>query len=487
MILGSVEFVTFFLLILVVRSFCRGLKCNNWLLLVASYAFYLTWSIPCGLLVLAVSLVDYHVGRKLAHTDLANRRKQWLAVSIATDLGLLGFFKYTNFLLANAGWTFRLLGFDTSGWRFDIILPVGISFFTFKSMSYTLDVYRRSIQPCRSLRDYLLFVSFFPQLLAGPIVRAADLLSQLAQPVRATAVEIESGLAQFGLGALKKMVIADQVAIHVDLIFASPGQYDALTLLQGALGYAVQIYCDFSGYSDMAIGAARIMGYRTAENFQMPYSATDITEFWRRWHISLASWFRDYLFLPLAYAFSRRMPEERYGWLRVDVAIYVAAILATFLICGLWHGASWNFVFWGGLHGVALAVHRGWKLWRPFRGLAHSHAFQFGWRAFSRLATLGIVLVGWILFRAQSWQAAWDYLARIATWESTGTRLPSPYILPAIVAVLVAHLLSDKNRNWALDIPQRPMPVRLLCYASIVVLIVSFGAADAAPFIYLQF
>ena len=368
-------------------------------------------------------------------TDGPGRDTQaWLAGSIATDLGLLGFFKYTNFLLVNAGWAGRLAGFDTSGWRLDIILPVGISFFTFKSLSYTVDVYRRKIQPCTDVRDYLLFVSFFPQLLAGPIARAGELLPQLTQRARATSVETESGLAQIGLGVFKKLVIADQVAIHVDLIFANPGQYDALTLLQGAIGYAVQIYCDFSGYSDIAIGAARIMGYRTAENFQMPYSAADITDFWRRWHISLTSWFRDYLFLPMAYGLSRRMPEERYGGVRVDVIIYLAGILATFSVCGLWHGASWTFVLWGTLHGIGLALHRGWKLLRPLRRFPRSRLVRPVSTVFAHVATLALVQVGWILFRSDTVRGAWEYLSRIGAWESTGTRMLSPYILPAGVA-----------------------------------------------------
>ncbi len=246
---ASFEFVAFFVAVLLARNACRlRIRRERRLLLVASYAFYATWSPPAVLFLLAVSLVDYHVGRRLATTESARGRQRWLAVSLATNIGLLGFFKYTNFLLANAGWAARLFGVDTSGWRLDIILPVGISFFTFKSMSYTLDVHRRNIEPCRSLPDYLFFVSFFPQLLAGPIARAAELLPQLARRVRATASEVESGLVQFGLGAIKKLVVADQVAGHVNLIFAAPGQFDALTLLQGAAGYTMQIYCDFSGY-----------------------------------------------------------------------------------------------------------------------------------------------------------------------------------------------------------------------------------------------
>jgi alginate O-acetyltransferase complex protein AlgI len=300
-------------------------------------------------------------------------------------------------------------------------------------------------------------------------------------------VEIESGLAQFGLGVVKKVVIADQVARHVDLIFAAPGHFDALTLLQGAVGYAIQIYCDFAGYSDMAIGAARVMGYRTPENFQMPYAATDITDFWRRWHISLSSWLRDYVFLPLAYGLSRRMPDERYAGIRVDVAIYIIAIMVTFLACGLWHGASWTFVLWGLLHGTALAVHRAWKLWSPPRRRAPRRWSRFGWQVSSRVATLGIVLVGWILFRADSLHAAWLYLVRIATWESGGTRLPSPYIIPACLAVAAVHALTRRDANWAEEVPSRPMAVRVLSYASLVFLIASLGATDAVPFIYAQF
>jgi len=484
---ASFEFAVFALIVLAARRLCRTRTADNWLLLLASFAFYATWSPQAVVLIVGVSLVDYHVGRKLAAAESVGVRRRWLGVSLTTNLGLLGFFKYTNFLLANAGWGARWFGVDTSGWRFDIVLPVGISFFTFKSMSYTLDVYRRTIQPCGSVRDYLLFVSFFPQLLAGPIARASTLLPQLATRVRASAVEVESGLAQFGLGLLKKVVIADQVASHVDLIFAAPGQFDALTLVQGAFGYAIQIYCDFSGYSDMAIGAARVMGYRTPENFQMPYAATDITDFWRRWHISLSSWLRDYLFLPLAYSLSRRMPDERYAGIRVDVAIYIISILVTFSVCGLWHGASWTFVLWGLLHGTALAVHRAWRLWSPSRWRAQRRWSRLGRQVSSRFATLGIVLVGWILFRADSLHSAWLYLARIAVWESGGTRLPSPYIIPACIAVVAVHVLTRRDANWAEDIPRQPLTVRILSYASVVFLIASLGATEAVPFIYAQF
>ncbi len=474
MIFTSFEFILFFVLVLGLRSVMRSFNVEKWFLLVASYLFYMSWSIPCGVLIFTTSSVDYFVGLKLGHTDVESSRKRWVALSLTTNLGLIAFFKYTNFLTANAGWGLQLLGFDTSGWRFDIILPVGISFFTFQSMSHTLDVYRRQIPACPSFRDYLLFVSFFPQLVAGPIVRAADFVPQLARRVRASASEFESGLAQFGLGAVKKLVISDQIAGNVDLIFANPGQFDAFTLFQGALGYGVQIYCDFSGYSDMAIGAARMMGFRFMENFQMPYSASSITEFWRRWHISLSSWFRDYLYIPL-------------GGNRKGTARTYVNLMLTMLLCGLWHGASWNFVFWGGLHGAALAVHRVWGQWDPLAGWKDHPAFQITWNVFARALTLTVVLVGWVFFRAESWVAACEFLERIVTWNQTGMHLMSPYIFPAVAAVVLAHVFVHKDRNWAHEIPGCSVPRRILAYTTLLVVIVCLGATDSAPFIYFQF
>ncbi len=237
----------------------------------------------------------------------------------------------------------------------------------------------------------------------------------------------------------------------------------------------------------MAIGVARMMGYRTAENFQMPYSAVNITEFWRRWHISLSSWFRDYLFLPSAYAFSRRLEDDRYGGVRVDVIVYVAAILTTFAVCGLWHGASWTFVAWGCLHGVALAMHRLWKIRRPLKALGRHRLFRLVAVPSARLATLTLVLVGWVLFRCESIGTAGVFLGRLVVWESGGTRLVSPYILPGCLAVLAAHLLLNKDANWPQEIICRPVPVRILTYASAMVVLASLAATDAAPFIYSQF
>ena len=254
MIFTSFEFVFFFLLVWGIRSLITNFSAEKWFLLLASYLFYMSWSPGYVVLIFGTSLMDYAVGRMLGVIESPGRRKALLAVSLALNLGLLCFFKYTNFLAANLSAIFSVFGLHVAPHYYSIILPVGISFFTFQSMSYTIDVYRRQLQPCRNMRDFLLFVAFFPQLEAGPIVRASYFLPQLRQRVRASIEEVESGLAQITLGAVKKMVISDQISPHVDLIFADPSKFDAVSLFLGALGYSIQIYCDFSGYTDIAIG-----------------------------------------------------------------------------------------------------------------------------------------------------------------------------------------------------------------------------------------
>jgi alginate O-acetyltransferase complex protein AlgI len=474
MIFTSFEFVFFFVAVLLVRSCLSNFSLEKWFLLVASYVFYMSWSIPCVFLIIATSLVDYLVGLGLGKIENPHKRKLLLVVSIVANLGVLGFFKYTNFILDNSFWLLSSLGFQAKPWHFAILLPAGISFFTFQSMTYTIETYRRNLKPCHKPRDFMLFVAFFPQLLAGPINRAVDLLPQLARQVRATALQFEGGLAQFALGAVKKIVISDQISPHVDLIFAAPANYDGFTLLQGVLGYAIQIYCDFSGYSDMAIGCARMMGFRFMENFRMPYSAATITEFWHRWHISFSTWLRDYLYIPLG--------GNRRGTSRTYINLMI-----TMLLGGLWHGASWNFVFWGALHGGALAIHKAWTALDPIASLRGNAGFRAVWNLFSHSLTLAVVLLGWVFFRAPSWAAAMDYVGRMVTWTSGGTRFISPYIMMALVGVFLTHLIVPKDLEWAHVIPQRSLPNRALAYSALLFLLVCFGASDTSPFIYFQF
>ncbi len=474
MIFTSFEFVLFFLLVLVLRGMWRSFEGEKRFLLVASYLFYMSWNVACGGLILFTSLVDFYVGRRLAEMESPGRRKGLLVLSLVINLGLLGFFKYTNFLGNNVVFLLSLVGVTLNPVHFDIILPAGVSFFTFQSMSYTIDVYRRQLAPCRNVRDFLLFVAFFPQLVAGPIVRAADFLPQLTRRVRGSWMDIEAGLVLFAVGAVKKIVISDNIASHVDTIFANPGAFDAATLLQGLLGYAVQIYCDFSGYSDMAIGCARMMGFRFMDNFAMPYSALSIAEFWRRWHMSLSAWLRDYLYVPL-------------GGNRRGVARTYVNLMLTMLLGGLWHGASWNFVVWGGLHGVALVVHKAWLTLRPPPAQPSGRIRGAAGQIASRALTLGVVLVGWIFFRAQGCGNAWIYFSRLATWNTSGTFLLSHTIVPAVAAVVVTHLLIYKDRHWAEEILQASLPWRIVVYASLLLLIVTLGATNSAAFIYFRF
>ncbi len=474
MIFTSFEFLIFFLLVVGIRSQLTNFVVEKWFLLIASYLFYMSWSVPCVGLILFTSLVDYYVGKRLGVVEQAGKRKALLIVSLILNLGLLGFFKYTNFMLDNVWWGLSTFGVKLSPIHYNILLPVGISFFTFQSMSYTIDVYRRQLQPSQSVRDFLLFVSFFPQLEAGPIVRAVDFLPQLSKRVRATAQDMETGLVLFTLGAVKKMIVSDQIAGHIDTIFASPAQFDALTLVQGVLGYALQIYCDFSGYSDMAIGCARMMGFRFPNNFQMPYSSVNITEFWRRWHISLSTWLRDYLYIPLG------------GNRRGTGRTYVNLTL-TMLLGGLWHGPSWNFIIWGAVHGLALAAHKYWTSQADSLARLRGFVPRLLSQTSSRLLTLSVILIGWIFFRAQSLGDAWQFLSRIFSWNTGGTRLISPFILAALAGVGFIHLLIPKDRNWAEEVPQAAVPMRILAYASLLILIVFLAATDAAPFIYFQF
>jgi alginate O-acetyltransferase complex protein AlgI len=474
----SFEFLVFFLAVLLVRTLFRNRTGANWLLLAASVCFYLSWSIPCILLILLTAVVDYSIGARLARTDNQVLRKRLLIISLALNVGILGFFKYANFFVGNICGGLNGIGVHVAPVHLDIILPPAISYFTFASMSYVLDVYYERLPACDNLREYALFITFFPKLLAGPIVRAREFLPQLQQRASASAQDVEIGMARFLVGAVKKLVIADQVAGNVNLIFASPSQYDGFTLLQGLLGYAVQVYCDFSGYSDMAIGSARILGYRFPENFQMPFSAVTISEFWRRWHISLSNWLRDYVFMPMEII----TRDFRYPSLRVSFNLIV-----TMLICGLWHGASWGFVFWGGLQGLALATHKAWSTWNPLASLPKTGPARFAWNTFSRVLTLGSVLLAWVFLRADTFSNAVHYIGHMLTWSNAGTHLVSPYILAAVICVFLTHLFVRKDRMWVEEVATMPVPARVFAYSALLLFLTFFAATNGAPFIYFQF
>jgi alginate O-acetyltransferase complex protein AlgI len=268
------------------------------------------------------------------------------------------------------------------------------------------------------------------------------------------------------------------MAESVNLVFASPQRYDSISLIAALLGYSVQIYCDFAGYSEMAIGCSRILGFHLPDNFRMPYSSASITEFWRRWHITLSGWFRDYVFLPLEIATRSSFKP----WIRLSLNTTL-----TMLLCGLWHGAGWNFLFWGGIHGAALATHNAWTTWDPLHAFNNSSTFRRAWGWTSHLLTLMLVLLGWVFFRADSLSTACLYLGRMFSFTHDGTRLISPQVASGVVAVVLVHLLVNKDRDLVRELPERSVPARILGYTALVSLLVCLGATDSAPFIYFQF
>ena len=478
MSLTSFEFVAFLAFSVLARGLLRSPESERWLLLIASLCFSLVAGPAGTMVILIITLVDFSIGRAMERESDPVRRKRLLRLSLTTSLGLLGFFKYTGFVLENLRALLASVGIDGAPSAFIPPATPGISFFTFASISYVVDVYNKRIKPTENIRDYGLFLSFFPKLLSGPIARASSFLPQLRSKASLGPGDIETAFAYVLIGAVKKLVIADQIAGHVDLIFAAPGRFDSVTLLQGAVGYVVQIYCDFSGYSDIAVGVARLFGYKLPENFQMPLSAPTITDFWRRWHITMSTWFRDYLFLPLEMARRR----SAHPMLRTT-----SNVLLTWVVCGLWHGPSWSYAVWGAIHGAAMAVHMLWRSQNPVAGLRRFRTFSVAWTMLSHTLTLMVVVVSDVYFRAPSIASANVFIGRLLRLDMSGTRMLSPYILPAVAVVITVHVLIHRDSNWAAAIAAKPAPIRLAAYASLLCALVLLGATNVVPFVYVQF
>lgn len=478
MLFTELRFLPFFLLVFAVHWALRGERLRKTWLLAASYAFYAAWDWRFLSLILISTLVDYVAGIKIDEAHSTTRRKVWLAASLFANLGILGFFKYCNFFIDSASVLLTWLGLETGQSTLNIILPVGISFFTFQTMSYSLDIYSGKLKPTRSLLNLALFVGFFPQLVAGPIVRAADFLPQLKSARRLADVSFKAALLLFLSGFIKKACISDNLAPLVDAYFQNPEAYGVAAAWMAVVSYAVQIYCDFSGYSDMAIASAALLGYRLCLNFNFPYLATDISDFWRRWHISLSSWLRDYLYIPLGGSRGSRFATQR-------------NLMLTMLLGGLWHGAAWTFVVWGGLHGGALALHRIWARQRQSGLLANGAGALLarGISLISPLLTFWFVCVCWIFFRAQDFAGAWIGLRAFVCFDATSSApLPAEvsfswWLFPVLLAI---HLCV----RWTTSSARlRELPDWL--FASLLggsfALALAFTRADYLPFIYFQF
>jgi alginate O-acetyltransferase complex protein AlgI len=442
-------------------------------LLAASYAFYARFSVKLLPLIFVSSSVDWLLGRAIGGEPDPRRRKAWLAVTVALNLGLLGFFKYLRFGVDTARAVLESFGYHAPPLTLEIALPVGISFFTFESMSYVIDVYRKHIEPHPSYLEYLTFVAFFPHLVAGPIVRPRDLLPQFSRPARFEASAASEALFLVAIGLLKKIAISDYLSINlVDRVFDVPAQFSALECYAAVVGYAVQIYCDFSGYTDIAIGSAALLGVRFPKNFDSPYKAASIQDFWRRWHISLSTWLRDYLYIPL-------------GGSRKGPARTTVNLMLTMLLGGLWHGANWTFVVWGGLHGSALAVGRALERARERRGAPrHPSGVR---RVLGVFGTFHFVCLAWIFFRADSFAGARAVLGQLATLTTFHPNLP-----PKVVAVLAIGLGShfvperwyERARDAFVGLPALTQGVALFGAA---VILREMESTDAVPFVYFQF
>jgi alginate O-acetyltransferase complex protein AlgI len=459
--------------LVIAYALLRARKVRLLFLLGASYVFYAHWDWRFLPLIWGSSTADWLLGNAIGRATDPRRRKLWLLGTVVLNLGVLAIFKYLNFGIDSARAALTALGVEAPEIALRVALPVGISFFTFESMSYVIDIYRRQIEPQKSYLEYLSFVAFFPHLVAGPIVRPRDLLPQLAGPPRWSSAEGSEALFLIAVGLLKKVAIGDYLALNlVDRVFDAPAQYSALECYAGVLGYAVQIYCDFSGYTDIAIGSALLLGVRFPLNFDAPYKAISIVDFWRRWHISLSTWLRDYLYIPLGG--NRKGPARTY-----------LNLMLTMLLGGLWHGANWTFVAWGGLHGAALALTRAYQNWRESRGRTPSRSLAVN--ALCVLLTFHLVCAAWIFFRAETFQRAWSMFAQLSTFTTHHPNLDSRVV--AVLAVgLIGHWAPERWYSGARDLYARlPAPAQGIALFCAALGVRQMASAEAVPFVYFQF
>lgn len=437
-----------------------------------SYYFYYKSSGIYFFLLGIVTVSDFFLAHRMQQTETHWKRKMLVVISLCINLGLLCYFKYTNFF-------YQMLCplLNGSFQPLDIFLPVGISFFTFQSLSYTIDVYRKDLKPLDNLLDYAFYVSFFPQLVAGPIVRASDFIPQIRRPLLVTNEMFGQGVFFIVSGLFKKAVISDYISVNfVERIFDNPSLYSGLENLFGVYGYALQIYCDFSGYSDMAIGIALLLGFRFPINFNSPYKSDSVTDFWHRWHISLSTWLRDYLYISLG--------GNRKGKLRT----YINLVL-TMLLGGLWHGASWNFVVWGGLHGAALALHKG------LRSLLHrpKQYRSTGWRKVAAvLITFHFVCLCWIFFRNSTFDGSISMISQIFTSfhpELAGQLFVGYWKVFALMGIgYLLHWCPDSWQNaCSRGMVRMPVVVQAFILIALIFLVIQVKSSDIQPFIYFQF
>ena len=478
MYFNSFEFAIFLPIVFILYWFVtnRNLKLQNFLIVVASYVFYGWWDWRFLSLIVFSSVVDYSVGLGLANQKNLNKRKLLLLTSIFVNIGFLGFFKYYNFFVESFVDSFSFFGYSIGTSSLNIVLPVGISFYTFQTLSYSIDVFRRKLEPTKDIMAFFAFVSFFPQLVAGPIERATNLLPQFYTSRKFEYNKSIDGLRQILWGLFKKIVIADNCARYANEIFNNSADFSGSTLVLGAIYFALQIYGDFSGYSDIAIGTSRLFGFNLMRNFAFPYFSRDIAEFWRRWHISLSTWFRDYVYIPLG-------GSKGGTWKKVRNTFVI------FVVSGFWHGANWTFVIWGfinALYFLPLLLLKKNRVntdqvaegkWFP----SIKELFQMG-------TTFFITLIAWVFFRSENVSHAFSYLSGMFSKSlfSIPQRHPIELMILIGIFVLVEWFQRDKQHALEIDSIKIPRVFRWALYYSIILVIQNMGGVQQ-EFIYFQF
>lgn len=466
MLFNSFHFLVFFPIVLGVYHLIP--RRYRWMfLLVASYYFYMSWN-PWYLgLIVASTGVDYWAGLKIYKTSEAYLKKRWLCLSITVNLGILFIFKYYNFFIGSFTDLVSSVGWSVSPAFLNLILPVGISFYTFQTISYTVDVYKGRIEPERNLGYFALFVSFFPQLVAGPIERAGDLLPQLKKASEVNLVDIRTGVNQILYGLFKKLVVADRLSIYVDQVYSDVSGASGIVVLIASFFFLIQVYCDFSGYSDIAIGVARLMGYKLTINFSRPFLSTSFREYWQRWHITLSNWVRDYIYISL-------------GGNRVSKARIHLNIVITFVIMGLWHGASWNFVLWGLMHGMLLVLEQSFGVFFS-KILSNRGASFLGW-----VTVMFSFVISMIFFRASStedmlhaFESIWHLSTDLSLRDIMfGLNPDDFYLCLAVTGLLALTYLLPRNFKFRFN----------YAYAFIILILITLlGVNESINFVYFQF
>ncbi|QNJ96674.1 MBOAT family O-acyltransferase [Constantimarinum furrinae] len=482
MLFNSIDFAIFLPIVFVLYWFIfqRNLKLQNLLIVIASYVFYGWWDWRFLSLILFSTLVDYFVGLSLGKEERNGRRKLLLWISICVNLGFLGFFKYYNFFVENFTVAYSFFGNPIKADLLHIILPVGISFYTFQTLSYTIDVYRRKLTPTKDFISFAAFVSFFPQLVAGPIERATNLLPQFYKKRTFNYDLAADGMRQILWGLVMKMVIADNCAYFVNIIFENSEHYNGSTLFLGGVLFAFQIYGDFAGYSNIAIGTSKLFGFNLMQNFAFPYFSRDIAEFWRRWHISLSTWFRDYLYIPL-------------GGSRGSTGFQIRNIFIIFIVSGFWHGANWTFIVWGALNAVYFLPLLLLKRNRNHLDIVAKGRYLPDWRSVVSIGlTFFITVIAWVFFRAENIGHAFAYISGIfseSLFDLPDIRNFHQFVLILVlISFFIAAEWFGREGKFATDgLKSKPRLVRWGSYMFLVFLIGMYMQTEETPFIYFQF